>query len=128
MVRFGTGKSRPGLAGHGTARITILGVTFWRVQELRLAKGYNRLSCAYTKMRRCDILGEVQRGELRAAVMFLLREYLQLNGTKHAGYVDHIAGLRDDEDILRAAVVDQKDILKAKLDEASSHLKTLKGH
>jgi hypothetical protein len=72
--------------------------------------------------------GNLKRGELRAAVMFLLRDYLDRNGTKYAGYVDHIAGLRDDEDTLRAAFVDQKEILKSKLDEAEAHLKTLEGH
>lgn len=72
--------------------------------------------------------GNLKRGELREAVMFLLREYIQLNGTKHAGYVDHILGLGKDEEILRAAVEDQKDILKGKLDEAEGHLKALKGH
>lgn len=69
-----------------------------------------------------------QRGIRTAALIWLLREYIEEKAYKYAGYVDHIGSLREDEVELRSALAEQKDVIKFKLDEAKAHLKALQGH
>lgn len=64
--------------------------------------------------------------DMRAAVIFLLNEYIDFLGSKYTGYVAHLDEVPPREALLREALRKERDRLEKKLDEAKSFLDALK--